>query len=90
MQENEGTTSSAENSGDSLSRSRRKKKKEKKEKVPRSGPKLRIWMVLLLMIGSGILGLVVGFSFVGKGSIGEALDISNYKHMYDLVFKNNS
>ena len=88
MQENEGTTSSAENSGDSLSRSRRKKKKDK-EKVPHSGPKLRIWMVLLLLAGSGILGLIVGFSFVGKGTIGEALDFSNYKHMYDLVFKNN-
>lgn len=91
MQENEGTTSSAENSSGSLSRSRRKNKKEKvrKEKVRRSAPKLPIWMVLLLVVGSGILGLIVGFSFVGKGSILEALDISNYKHMYDLVFKNN-
>lgn len=86
MQENEGTTPSAEHSGDSLSRSRRKKKKEKSQRR-RTVPTLRIWVVLLLIIGSGILGLVVGYSFVGKGSISEALDPSTYKHMYDLVFK---
>ena len=86
MQDNEEPTTSTAKTEDPLSRSRRKKKKTIDRKSPRG---VKLWLVLLLIIGSGLVGLVVGFSFLGNGSIGQALDIGTYKHMYDLVFKSN-
>ncbi|RKD23096.1 hypothetical protein BEP19_12790 [Ammoniphilus oxalaticus] len=40
-----------------------------------------------LLIASGLFGLVVGYSVIGKGSFLDAFNPATYKHMYNLVFQ---
>ena len=46
-------------------------------------------IVLVLFAGALTGGLYLGFVFLGKGSAGDAFDVSNYKHIYDLIFSDS-
>ena len=46
-------------------------------------------IVLALFVGALTGGLYLGFVFLGKGSMGDAFDVSNYKHIYDLIFSDS-
>jgi len=46
-------------------------------------------IVLALFAGALTGGLYLGFVFLGKGSPGDAFDVVNYKHIYDLIFSDS-
>jgi len=48
---------------------------------------LRIIVVLVLLIISVLLGLIVGYAFLGDGSVADALKVDTYRHIFDIVNK---
>jgi len=39
-----------------------------------------------LVLGSGWVGMILGYTVVGKRPLGEALSFSTWKHLFDLIF----
>lgn len=66
--------------GEQPKKQRKKKYRSRKFPIP-----LRILVVLVLLIISGLLGLVVGYGFFGDGEPLDALKIETYQHIIDIV-----
>ncbi|MFY0544201.1 DNA-directed RNA polymerase subunit beta [Brevibacillus sp. H7] len=43
-------------------------------------------LVPLLLFFSLVVGLLIGYSVMGKRPVSEVFDWNTYKHMYDLIF----
>ncbi len=61
---------------------REQKKGNKKWAITAS----KVLMVPLLLFFSLVLGLLIGYSVIGKKPVSEVFDWNTYKHMYDLIF----
>ncbi|MGM0875066.1 MAG: DNA-directed RNA polymerase subunit beta [Bacillota bacterium] len=48
---------------------------------------VRVLLVLIFMVGSTLIGLVVGYGIIGSGNPGDALNKSTWQHIIDLVEK---
>ncbi|NSL52048.1 DNA-directed RNA polymerase subunit beta [Calidifontibacillus erzurumensis] len=48
---------------------------------------LRFVIVAILLVLSLVAGLMVGYGVIGDGQAIDALKISTWKHLYDLVFE---
>lgn len=46
---------------------------------------LRIILVIVLFIGVAVLGLTIGYSFIGDGEAGGALKWSTWQHILDIM-----
>jgi hypothetical protein len=46
----------------------------------------RLLLVPFLLFLSLMIGLMIGYSVIGKQPVSEVFDINTYKHMYDLIF----
>ncbi|MGO0063658.1 DNA-directed RNA polymerase subunit beta [Brevibacillus fluminis] len=46
----------------------------------------KLLIVPFLLFFSLMIGLVIGYSVLGKLPASEVFQISTYKHMYDLIF----
>lgn len=46
----------------------------------------KLLLVPFLLFFSLMIGLVIGYSVIGKLPVSEVFHISTYKHMYDLIF----
>lgn len=46
---------------------------------------LRIIIVCVLFIGVAILGLTIGYSFIGDGEAGGALKWGTWQHLLDII-----
>lgn len=67
-----------------------KKPMDAKPKKPKRRPKrIPIWAKALLIVGllfgSLIFGLMVGYSVIGKGPVGDVFSFSTWKHILDLI-----
>ncbi|MEG0385892.1 MAG: DNA-directed RNA polymerase subunit beta [Solibacillus sp.] len=46
---------------------------------------LRIIIVTALFVGVAVLGLTIGYSFIGDGEVGGALKWSTWQHLLDIM-----
>ncbi|WP_139491114.1 DNA-directed RNA polymerase subunit beta [Brevibacillus dissolubilis] len=46
----------------------------------------KIVLVPALLFFSLLIGLIIGYSVIGKSPVSEVFDLNTYKHMYDLIF----
>ncbi len=46
----------------------------------------KLLLIPLLLFLSLVIGLVIGYSVIGKQPVSEVFSIQTYKHMYDLIF----
>ncbi len=46
----------------------------------------KLLFIPFLLFFSLVVGLVIGYSVIGKQPGVEVFDLSTYKHMYDLIF----
>ncbi|MFS0865474.1 DNA-directed RNA polymerase subunit beta [Fredinandcohnia sp. 179-A 10B2 NHS] len=67
----------------------KKPKRKRKEKIRlRLIPIwVRLLLVAILLAGSVVLGVVVGYGFIGDGEPSDALKKSTWQHIIDLVQK---
>ncbi len=63
---------------------KRRKKKYRTRKFPIT---LRILVVLVLLVVSLLVGLIVGYGFIGDGEPLDALNMDTYRHIIDIVNK---
>lgn len=66
--------------------SKKRKKKFRRRKFPIT---LRIFVVLILFIICLLVGLIVGYGFLGDGEPMDALNIETYQHIFDIMNKEN-
>lgn len=64
-----------------------KKKRKKKYRTRKFPITLRIIVVLILIVISLLVGLIVGYGFIGDGEPLDALKIETYEHIIDIVNK---
>lgn len=48
---------------------------------------VRVLLVLIFMVGSTLVGLIVGYGIIGSGNPEDALEKSTWQHIIDLVEK---
>jgi hypothetical protein len=46
----------------------------------------KVLLVPFLLFVSMMIGLLIGYSVIGKKPVSEVFDWNTYKHMYDLIF----
>ncbi|NGQ95585.1 DNA-directed RNA polymerase subunit beta [Brevibacillus sp. SYP-B805] len=46
----------------------------------------KLLLVPFLLFFSLVIGLIIGYSVIGKLPVAEVFDFNTYKHMYDLIF----
>ncbi|MGE5701072.1 MAG: DNA-directed RNA polymerase subunit beta [Clostridia bacterium] len=46
----------------------------------------KLLLVPFLLFFSLVVGLIIGYSVLGKLPASEVFDLGTYKHMYDLIF----
>lgn len=64
-----------------------KKKRKKKYRTRKFPITLRILVVLVLLVISLLVGLIVGYGFIGDGEPLDALNMDTYRHIIDIVNK---
>ncbi len=64
-----------------------KKKRKKKYRTRKFSITLRILVVLVLLVISLLVGLIVGYGFIGDGEPLDALNMDTYRHIIDIVNK---
>jgi hypothetical protein len=69
---------------DSSQKKPAKRKKHSRDPLPFL---LRLLLVPFLLFISLLIGMLVGYSVVGKGRAIDVFDLHTWTHMYDLVFK---
>ena len=47
---------------------------------------VKLFTIPVLCIVALIVGLAIGYSMLGDGSLSDVFDVATWKHMYDLVF----
>lgn len=67
------------------------KKKQPKKKRKSGGSRVLAFIakwifIIFCFLFSIVIGLVVGYSILGEGSIGDVFNIGTWKHLYDLIF----
>lgn len=65
------------------------KKRKKKYRTRKFPITLRIFVVLILFIICLLVGLIVGYGFLGDGEPMDALKIETYQHIFDIMNKEN-
>lgn len=61
-------------------------KQQKRPRRSRRATLLKIMIVPLLLFFSLVIGLIIGYSVIGKMPASDVFDLNTYKHMYDLIF----
>lgn len=61
-------------------------KQQKRPRRSRRATLLKIMIVPFLLFFSLVLGLIIGYSAIGKMPASDVFDLNTYKHMYDLIF----
>ncbi|GAA0367463.1 DNA-directed RNA polymerase subunit beta [Bacillus horti] len=70
------------------SKQKPKKKRKKKRSLGQRalGSVAKWFFIIFCFVFSVIFGLVVGYSIIGEGSVGDVFNIGTWKHLYDLIF----
>lgn len=58
------------------------KKKRRYKQLPVWG---KILIIFGLIFGSLLFGLIIGYSIIGKGPLGDVFSFSTWKHILDLI-----
>ncbi|WCK54313.1 DNA-directed RNA polymerase subunit beta [Aneurinibacillus sp. Ricciae_BoGa-3] len=80
-------TSEAAAESELADNSRNKPEKRKKHTRDPLPLVLKLLLVPFLLFVSLLIGMLVGYSLLGKGAAIDVFDLHTWTHMYDLVFK---
>lgn len=61
---------------------------QREQKNPKDWSRVaaKVLLVPFLLFLSLVIGLMIGYSVIGKKPVSEVFDWNTYKHMYDLIF----